>query len=127
MKAKFSGILIVALMFALFLAGCGLGKELAAEISVMNKFTEEFEVSSVSVLDKYEISENEYYYYLRWKTPEGETSEILMIYNSDSDTAKSVALSDMNETVRNNWNEIKNARPDRSFSESEIEEIMSAD
>lgn len=127
MKSKTFGVFLALLALSLFLTGCGLGGEFSAEIAVMNEFSGEFDAASVSVLDKYEISEKEYFYYVRWIDAEGSERETLMIYDLKENTAKAVPLSEMSEETETSWNEIKNARPDRSFSESEINKIITAD
>ncbi len=127
MKYKKLGSLIAAIALTLVLASCASGGELAAERRVMTEFGKKFHAAEVSVLDKYEISENEYYYFLRWTDADGKENEILMIYDIACDSADAVPFSEMSEEITTNWNEVKNARPDKSFSEAEITKIMKAD
>ncbi|MBO5415261.1 MAG: hypothetical protein J6A83_01365 [Clostridia bacterium] len=126
MKSKILISLFVILALSLCLASCS-GAEFEDETAVMKAFSETHADATVTVLDKYEISDSESYYYVRWKSPDGEENELLAIYNTHSDTTELVSLSDMSEEITASWNEVKNARPDRSFSESEIEQIMTGD
>ncbi|MBQ7383953.1 MAG: hypothetical protein IJV72_04090 [Clostridia bacterium] len=126
MKPKILISLVILLAFSLCLAACS-SSEFEDEVSVMRSFVKERDDVTVRVLDKYEISDSETYYYIRWESVDGEENELLVIYDKSADTAEEVSLSDMSEEIKMEWDEVKNARPDRSFSQSEIDKIMNDD
>ena len=132
MKAIKTGFFKISVIFFILsvlfcVSGCGARSEFPAEIAVIAELEGEKDVESIAVFDKYEISDGEYYYYLRWYDAEGDESEILMIYDKSDKSAKAVEFSGMTDEIRTKWDEVKNARPDKSFSPSEIEEIRSAE
>ena len=86
---------------------------------------------TVSVLEKYEVSEKESYYYVEWMYPEDgdtDTHQFLVIYDTQLQLVQLVHFQDMEAghkaNVRKTWNQVKADGPDRSFTHKEIEEII---
>ena len=95
------------------------------------KYFDDYDTLTVNVLEKYNVSETEIYYYVEWVYPENgdnDTYEFLVIYNTQSQIAKLAHFKDMEAgykaDIKKVWDEIKTQEPDRTFTRAEIKEII---
>ena len=97
------------------------------ETGYISELEERFDIGEIIVFDKYETSKDEYYYFLRLSCSDAEGTELIVVYDAGEKIAEIHSLSDMDEEIETKWNEVKNARPDKSFSKLEISEIVDAE
>ncbi len=87
----------------------------------------------IDTLEKYEISENEIFYFVKWRGGEedendtSEAFELLVVYNPQSTLIELEHFQDMEQgfssDTKSKWDEVKN-NPTRKFSPDEIKIIM---
>ena len=104
------------------------------EATVLKQYVEKFsepEQVEVLALDKYVISDKETYYYIKVRyEPFKRTKEfdLLLVYNHNSKVVDEVHFGDMEAGYYDEekiiWDEIKQKRPDVSFSKEVIDEII---
>ena len=123
--------LIVCLALVLTITSCGKDMPYEDEVKLMKAFFEQKDGSGdilLSVLDRYDVSEKTAYYYLRWKMVESSgEEEMLAVFDTELQSVSFFGLDEISgkdSEIGSKWNEIKNARADRVFSQGEIEEII---
>ena len=129
MKANALRLCSIFLVISVLLcaASCSALGEYAAERAVVAELERDFDADGITVFDKYEVSDKEYYYFLRLSDADSSETELIAVYDASEKTAEIYGLAEMSEDVENKWDEIKNARADKSFSAREISEILNGD
>lgn len=130
MKRATAVVLLLVLLFTL--AACT-QLTYPDEVRMMFRFLRFFENSStvnVSVLQKYEVSEAEIYYYMEWSySSDGdEAHKLLAVYDTQSTLVELAYFEDMESCYHANiqqvWDRLKTQEPDRTFTQAEIDEIV---
>ncbi|MBE6649293.1 MAG: hypothetical protein E7614_07245 [Ruminococcaceae bacterium] len=93
------------------------------------KYHEDPNCLIINTLKKYEVSENEIFYYVEWqdeKEEDKEVYELLLVYNPTTALIKLRHFNDMEQglysAVKSKWDEIKE-NPNRTFTADEISKI----
>ena len=101
-------------------------------ISCFMKYHDDPNNLIINILEKYNVSEKEIYYYVEWMYPQENDNEeynLLLIYNPNTQSIKLAFFADMEQglsaNVKSKWDEIKHS-PDVIFTKDEIHKIKQA-
>lgn len=126
-------LIIVAIIVAIIIIP-GKKYEYYDEATVVKYYVERFskpEELEILALDKYDVSNEQTYYYLKIFYPpvsETEQYELLLILNHTSRIIKMVNFNDLEagyyDEIKEIWENTKQKEPDESFSQEVIDEIV---
>ncbi len=129
---KGTAVLLVLAVLVCF-AACRNEETIDADKSAITQFVKYFderESLQILQLDRWDVSDAEVYYYIKWVCPEGgdlKSDDHLIVYNRNTTLIKRVFFGDMeagyNSKEKEVWDELKDTSPDKTFTESEIEEL----
>ena len=130
-KLRILTLTVICLSMAFMLFSCD-NSAYQDEINAIHRFMKYHENPDCVVIDaleKYEISEKEIFYYVKWRDTQensDEVYEVLLVYDTSSTLAKLRHFSDMEQglfsEVKSKWDNVKGT-PDQKFTSAEISKI----
>ncbi len=126
-------ILCVLLIAFLLLSGCGPKIDYVAETHMVRSLLQYYEdpaLYSIQTLTRYDVSQEEVYYYVQWSYSQAGTSNLdyLAIYDTQTHIVTLAHFRDMESgyfaEVYDQWRKIEN-KPTYRFSHEEISRILS--